>query len=264
MKITVFTSNRPRHISLVEKLTKEFTDVTAVIESSTLFPGKGQGVFSKSAVIDGYFAKVRDAEAEVFGPPRFLKTTAALMLLNLGDLNSLDQKLLAPALDADAFIVFGASFIKGWLCEYLESKSCFNIHMGVSPYYRGNSCNFWALYDGSPQYVGATIHKLTKGLDSGPIAFHAFPKAQAVDPFVLGMKAVQSAHDGLISRLKSGEIFKLSLLHVNGDLQVRYSKALDFNDDVASRYLQKAPKPDEIYSFLKTFDYSGFVRPYIG
>ena len=30
--------------------------------------------------------------------------------------------------------------------------------MGVSPYYRGCDCNFWALYDNNPHLVGATIH----------------------------------------------------------------------------------------------------------
>ena len=47
--------------------------------------------------------------------------------------------------------------------------------MGVSPYYRGTSCNFWAIYDDNPSYVGSTIHLLSKGLDSGDILFHCIP-----------------------------------------------------------------------------------------
>ena len=48
-----------------------------------------------------------------------------------------------------------------------------NIHMGISPYYRGTDCNFWALYDNNPHLVGATIHLLSKGLDSGAMLYHA-------------------------------------------------------------------------------------------
>ena len=48
--------------------------------------------------------------------------------------------------------------------------------MGISPYYRGTDCNFWAMYDNNPHLVGSTIHLLTKGLDSGPILYHALSK----------------------------------------------------------------------------------------
>ena len=54
--------------------------------------------------------------------------------------------------------------------------------MGVSPYYRGNDCNFWALYDDNPHLVGATIHMLTKGLDSGPMLYHAMSNIKS-NPF---------------------------------------------------------------------------------
>src|SRR5690606_39404976 len=70
--------------------------------------------------------------------------------------------VLADALDSDVYVVFGASYIRGPLIDYLVARGAINIHMGVSPYYRGSSCNFWALYDGRPEYVGATIHKLSR------------------------------------------------------------------------------------------------------
>ena len=76
---------------------------------------------------------------------------------------------LQAALSSDIYIVFGASFIKGWLVDFLIKNKAINIHMGLSPYYRGSSCNFWAMYDNNPNYVGATIHYLSKGLDSGEI-----------------------------------------------------------------------------------------------
>ena len=76
-------------------------------------------------------------------------------------------------LDSDLYIIFGSSFIKGDLIDFLIEKKAINIHMGVSPYYRGADCNFWALNDNNPHLVGATIHLISKNLDSGPILFHA-------------------------------------------------------------------------------------------
>ena len=34
--------------------------------------------------------------------------------------------------------------------------------MGLSPFYRGSSCNFWAIKDKKPEFVGSTIHYLSK------------------------------------------------------------------------------------------------------
>ena len=50
------------------------------------------------------------------------------------------------------------------MLSYLLRKKALNIHMGISPYYRGTDCNFWAIYDGFPNYVGGTVMKLSKKL----------------------------------------------------------------------------------------------------
>ena len=68
--------------------------------------------------------------------------------------------------------------------------------MGVSPYYRGADCNFWALYDNNPHYVGATIHLLSKGLDSGPILYHALSNRKE-NVFEYSMSTVVSAFHSL-------------------------------------------------------------------
>ena len=79
-------------------------------------------------------------------------------------------------LKSDLYIFFGSSYIKGPLVNFLIKKKAINIHMGISPYYRGADCNFWAMYDGNSHLVGATIHMLSKGLDSGAILYHAMSK----------------------------------------------------------------------------------------
>ena len=57
--------------------------------------------------------------------------------------------------------------------------------MGISPYYRGSACNFWALYDKNPQFVGATIHYLSEGLDDGDILFHVLPSKKYLNTLIL-------------------------------------------------------------------------------
>ena len=176
MKITIFTSNQPRHLNLAKKLSKISDEIYLVSEVKTIFPGLIKDFFMASKVMKNYFSKVTDAERKLFGEVSFLPSNVKTLSIKSGDLNFLPKKALEPALKSDLFIVFGSSYLKGWLVNFLIDRKAINIHMGISPYYRGSSCNFWALYDNKPSYVGATIHTLSKGLDNGDIIFHCLPK----------------------------------------------------------------------------------------
>jgi folate-dependent phosphoribosylglycinamide formyltransferase PurN len=263
-KITVFTSNQPRHVSLIETLSTVAEEVYAVQECNTLFPGKVADFYKKSDVMQSYFQNVLAAEVEIFGQTKFSNANVRTLSMKVGDLNQVSMSILSPALKSDLYIVFGASYIKGPLIDFLVGQKALNIHMGISPYYRGSSCNFWALYDGRPDYVGSTIHLLSKGLDSGPMLFHALPRPRAVDGFALGMYAVKAAHDGLasfIEQMQRGDS-NLSAVEQDRRKELRYTKNLHFDDAVASQYLATAPTPDQILEKLKGADQSKYLRPF--
>jgi hypothetical protein len=239
MKITVFTSNQPRHLALIERLAGLGEIVMAVQECNTVFPGQVADFFRKSDVMRRYFSRVIDAERQVFGAPRFMPAGVRSLALKMGDLSLLQPDDLGAAMEADVFVVFGSSFIKGALCEQLAGRTAFNIHMGMSPWYRGSSCNFWAMYDSRPDLVGATIHKLTAGLDSGPMYCHARPPVEERDPFVFGMLAVKAAHDALIDGLSSGQLARTTPTPQDRAQQIRYTRNADFTDAVAEEYLER-------------------------
>jgi len=264
MRITVFTGNQPRHIALIESLACVADRVYAVQECTTVFPGEVPDFFRRSEVMQDYFRRVMAAEGTVFGRPRFAPDNVTQLAIKMGDLNRLELDVLAPVLQSDIYVVFGASWIKGALCDHLLAHRAYNIHMGVSPYYRGSSTNFWALYDERPEYVGATIHLLSAGLDSGPILFHALPKAEAVDPFLLGMKAVKIAHMGLMNAIGEGVLAIMEPLVQDTTRQIRYTRNRDFTDDVAREYLDRCPTPDAIQAALEARDMTQFLRPYVG
>ncbi len=136
MKITVLTSNQPRHLSLIADLADIAEEVFAVQECSTVFPGEVEDFYRRSDVMKKYFARVIDAEGRVFGRPRFHPGRVRSLALKMGDVSRLPLEALAPALAADVFVVFGASYIRGPLVDALIQKGAINIHMGTSPYYR--------------------------------------------------------------------------------------------------------------------------------
>ncbi|MSO65787.1 MAG: methionyl-tRNA formyltransferase [Alphaproteobacteria bacterium] len=243
MKIAVFTSNQPRHLALLTDLAAIADEVFAVQECTTVFPGQVPDFFGKSAVMRDHFARVIAAEQAVFGSPRFLPGNVRHLALRMGDLALLDAEQLAPAIDADAVVVLGASYICGALVERLIKRRALNIHMGISPYYRGSSCNFWALYDRRPELVGATIHLLGRGLDSGRILFHARPTAESCDPFLFGMRAVHTAHRGLLHHLGDRSWLTLEPVVQDRSRQIRYTRHGDYTDVVADEYLGRLRSP---------------------
>ena len=148
MKITVFTSNQPRHISLVNRLASIADEVYCVQESNTDFPGQVEDFYKKSDVMRTYFESVMSAERSIFGELSFFAPNVRSLSIKSGDLNSLSFDMLLDAMSSDVYVVFGTSYIKGWLIDRLFERKALNIHMEISPYYRGTSCNFWAFMTG--------------------------------------------------------------------------------------------------------------------
>lgn len=264
MKITVFTSNRPRHLYLINQMAKIADEVFAIQECTTVFPGQVKDFFDNSPVMQEYFSYVNQSEINIFGSICFLRENVRQLALKSDDLNKVSMDILQPALQSDVYVVLGSSYIKGELIEFLVSNKAINIHMGISPYFRGSSTNFWAPYKGHIDMVGATIHMLSKGLDSGDILYHAFPKPQKIKPFDLGMMSVKVAIDSVAERVKTGQIFKIKPEVQDKSKEILYTRNSDFTDEVAKNYLENLPTEEEIYQRLSNRDDSLFKDIYLG
>lgn len=264
MKVTLFTSNQARHVSLINRLAGICDELFCIQECNTIFPGQVDDFFRKSAVMQRYFEGVLAAEKSLFGEVDFCAPNVRSLSIKSGDLNRVPRPLIEKALDSDVYIVFGASFIKGWLIEHLVEHNAINIHMGVSPYYRGSSCNFWALYDNNPQYVGATVHKLSRGLDSGPMLYHCIPTHQGENPYQFTMKSVLVAHSSLAERIADGSLFEMPEVTQTREDEVRYTRNADFTDAVVEEFFAKNLDAAAIRERLERVDYPALLNPYFG
>ena len=260
MKITIFTSNDLRHLNLINKLSKISTKCFAIVEGKTLYPGKVDDFFNKTKLMNKYFTKVKQAERKYFFMNRFINKNVNCKFIRHGDLNYLTKKDMLEALDSDIFVVFGSSYIKGWLINFLIKKKAINIHMGLSPYYRGSSCNFWALKDNNPHLVGATIHYLSKGLDSGKIIYHIFPDKKFQNIFEYTMSVVKNAHSVLAKKIKDKTILKAKSYKQDDKLQIRYTKNIDFNDKILKKFFKKKITINQIKKNINNkFDKNKFL-----
>ncbi|EMA61292.1 formyl transferase [Halorubrum distributum JCM 13561] len=85
-----------------------------------------------------------------------------------GDINDEQYYEEIVDLNPDLLVAYGCSIIEDPLLSEYEGRFL-NVHLGLSPYYRGTGTNFWPLVNGEPEYVGATFMYLDAGVDTGDI-----------------------------------------------------------------------------------------------
>jgi len=258
MKITLFTFNQNRHNYLINLFSKFCDELFVVQECGTIFPGIVPSHYPASEVMRKYFENVNAAQNKLFGNSYVNNSNKNIKILPIlsGDLNKCSLTFLSDFIKSDVHVVFGSSYIKGQLVDLLVAKKTINIHMGISPYYRGNDCNFWALYDNNPHLVGATIHMLSKGLDDGPMLYHAMSNIKT-NPFEYTMSTVKSAFHSIAERIKDKSIFEIEPIVQDKSKEVKYSKKIEFNEKVVKNYFTK-----NIDLNSKQFDKSLLKEPF--
>jgi hypothetical protein len=258
MKITLLTSNKNRHNYLINLLSEVSDQLYVIQECGTIFPGIIPGHYQASPIMKKYFENVNNAQSQLFGNSYVNNKKKNIKILSMlsGDLNQCSMNLLSDFLKSDVYVVFGSDYIKGELVDFLVKQKAINIHAGLSPYYRGTDCNFWALYDDNTHLVGTTIHLLSKGLDSGPILYHAMSNLKT-NPFEYTMSTVKSAFHTIAERIKDGSIFTTKPLVQDKIKEVRYSKKSEFSEEVVKEYFEK-----KIDLNSKKFDNSLLKEPF--
>jgi len=85
-----------------------------------------------------------------------------------GEINSQKYTDAIISSKPDLLIAYGCSIIREPLLNAFEGRFL-NVHLGLSPYYRGAGTNYWPLVNGEPEYVGATFMHIDAGIDTGEI-----------------------------------------------------------------------------------------------
>jgi hypothetical protein len=92
-------------------------------------------------------------------------------LLRIGSVNDPPVPARVMALGDVLLLVHVDAIIGDELLD--ASRFAFNLHWGLTPYYRGTRCTEWALIHWDPLNIGVTIHQVTSVLDGGSIVGQA-------------------------------------------------------------------------------------------
>ena len=100
--------------------------------------------------------------------------------VHCNDLHEPESLALLQSLKPDLGVVFAAYRLKPEVFT-IPRLGCLNLHLGLAPKFRGSSPAFYEMLEGVPT-VGVTIHRISEGLDAGPIvAQQSFPVDLAPD-----------------------------------------------------------------------------------
>jgi folate-dependent phosphoribosylglycinamide formyltransferase PurN len=194
-RVIVLTSTMRRHCFVANTLAAQL-DVAGVWQEEKSFqPMQYAGSADDAAVIRRHFA-ARDASEEAYFAAHEV-VTAPARRLPPGGCNAPQEIALMREARPDVVCVFGTSLLEQTLIDAFPGR-ILNIHLGLSPYYRGAGTNFWPLVNGEPEYCGATIHFLDIGVDTGPIVAHVRPDMRSGDgPHDIGNKTIVAAAEAL-------------------------------------------------------------------
>jgi len=94
-----------------------------------------------------------------------------------------------------------------------------NIHVGITPRYRGVHGGFWAVVEGRPELAGTTVHVVDPGVDTGAIlgqaiitidpafdTFRTLPVKQYIVGLDLMTQAVNDALDGTLASYQRDDL----------------------------------------------------------
>ncbi|NOY53158.1 MAG: formyl transferase [Deltaproteobacteria bacterium] len=105
----------------------------------------------------------------------------------------------------DVIAVCGTSVLQEKVLS-IPPKGVLNLHGGLAQKYRGTCTTLWALFNGEPEYIGATVHYVDKGIDDGDILYQGRPEISGIDnPETLYVKVVKLGIEMMIRAIEDIE-----------------------------------------------------------
>tara|TARA_B100000029_G_scaffold466059_1_gene501236 strand:- start:89 stop:877 length:789 start_codon:yes stop_codon:yes gene_type:complete len=236
MKIVIFTSNALRHKFLANTIADFGEDVLVVSECRE--NDQENKSYGENQEIIEHFNMRYDTERSFFEGNEEFKTKCIPILYKEVNNEWIYKKI--KSFDPDAMIVFGSSIIKEPILSLGKKNKFINLHLGLSPYYKGNGTNFWPFINDELEFLGSTILHIDSGIDTGDIITHVRPKIDENDNVhSLGCKIIRDSTNVIIDILKliknNQDINRIPQWTIKNE---RIYKLRDFNDSILKKYFE--------------------------
>jgi folate-dependent phosphoribosylglycinamide formyltransferase PurN len=249
MKILFIGGNHPRHLYYANKINEKFPFSGAIIQMrETLLPKPDPDLeeHDKQNFLK-HFLNREKLEQKYFGDQEL--PMCKTLKINKDELNSKKSSQFVNENKPDLVLIFGCSLIKDPLYSTLPTDSI-NLHLGLSPRYRGSATLFWPFYFMEPNFAGSTFHYIISEPDAGNFIHQSTPKLEINDTIHdVGCKTViQSTDDAL----------KLLKIYKEKKCWKKYSQK-----GTGKNFLQNDFKPEQLRVIYDIFN-DDMVKKYLG
>jgi len=172
MKIVFFTGNHPRHAFIAQTLASTGYLAAVIQETRESFlPTPPADLAEDLKDLFTHHFKQRDAcEAKHFGGATW--PDVPTLSVETEDINGAEVQAFLKDHDPDLLLSYGCHMLSDETLACVKGER-WNIHGGLSPWYKGAITHFWPSYLLEPQQTGMTVHNLTNQLDAGDVVHQA-------------------------------------------------------------------------------------------
>jgi len=267
LRVVVLVSDDVSDIYFANQLMKKLNVVGVFVEKQVVstsimtkcvkaagYALKPWRIFKKileARIVKSHFKKTRKVDDENFGVEgRQLFTSPECILVYTEGNRAINEPVYVDEmrhLKPDVIAVCGTSILKRDII-LVPSKGVLNLHGGLAQKYRGTCTTLWAIYNGEPEYVGATVHYVSEGIDDGRIIYQGRPEVvNDDDPETLYVKVVNL---GITMMTKAIE-----------DIQNNTVESYE-PDALGTLYLSKMVTPEVLHSVWEKIE-SGVIGAYL-
>ena len=194
MKIVLLTSDSLRHKFIATEISKQLDLKSIVIEEkSDKIQDTSELNNENTEFISAHFEARNKSESIFFESYKEFPEEIPRLRIPHGNVNSLQVNDAINKITPDLIVLFGTSIIKEPLLGEYSGK-IINLHLGLSPYYKGSATNLFPYFYKEPECVGATIHLATAKVDQGSILHQLRPDIEVNDDLhSIGNKSILKA-----------------------------------------------------------------------
>lgn len=241
IRVVILTGNDLRHAYVRKAL--------AVCEGIDVVRSYCEG---KKKLGESAHLRARDvSEADFFGA--FVKLTpdrSNPVFIESDEINQERHVRDIISLSPDVIVAYGCSIVRGELLEAFAGRFI-NVHLGLSPYYRGAGTNFWPLVNGEPEFVGVTYMHIDAGIDTGEIIHQERAVVRPDDmPHQIGNRLIARVpftlaelirHIGNLQKIAQPELHRPAKVYRRRDFSEEATQKLyrNFKDGMVADYLKE-------------------------
>ncbi|GAB1445724.1 hypothetical protein MASR2M41_14440 [Flammeovirgaceae bacterium] len=263
MRIVLLTSTHRRHKYIAGRLNASFDLAGIISEEKTQFSKDYSTLSSENQEFMLKHLREREvSENQYFIDSDNFPAIKNFLFLPKGRINTPDVLTFLLDINPTFIILFGTSIIKSPILDSFANR-IINIHLGLSPYYRGSGTNLWPLYFSEPECVGATIHIAAKEVDAGAILSQVRPDLIGTDSVHdVGNKVLVKVGEKLPVVLNDFFIgSKKPVLHTRSEGKL--FRRTDLNADILKRIYSNFEN-GMIPDYILKKDFRDLDRPIVG